>query len=274
MDEKRNYWKEEEELLLKDWADKAQCYELLHAKSHAVYKQRHTYFVIPVIIISTLTGTANFAQDKVSAKYRNIFVMVTGGFNIFAAIITTIGQFLKISEMNEGHRVASYSWGKFYRNLKTELAKHPLDRINPVDLLSMAKEEYDRLLELSPMIPKKIIQQFNLTFLKNNDIAKPEICDVITPTTVYNMTKEERIEMINKINPPPVIEEDNTSEIIEVVNTSDVEEKIVNPLMEKFKQSFYQIHGRYPNDEEIQASLGSIYDDNNVVVNVTDDINV
>ena len=33
MDEKRNYWKEEEELLLKEWADKAQCYELLHHKA-------------------------------------------------------------------------------------------------------------------------------------------------------------------------------------------------------------------------------------------------
>ena len=54
MEEKRNYWKEEEENLLKEWADKAQCYELLHAKSHAVYKTRHTWFVIPVIIISTV----------------------------------------------------------------------------------------------------------------------------------------------------------------------------------------------------------------------------
>jgi hypothetical protein len=119
-------------------------------------------FVIPVIIISTLTGTANFAQDKITDQgKRNIFVMVTGGLNIFAAIVTTIGQFLKVSEMNEGHRVASYSWGKYYRHIKTELAKHPLDRINPADMISMAKEEYDRLLELSPMIPKKIIQEFN-----------------------------------------------------------------------------------------------------------------
>ncbi len=267
MEEKRNYWKEEEELLLKDWADKAQCYELLHSKSHAVYKQRHAYFVIPVIIISTLTGTANFAQDKISnERDKNIFVMVTGGLNICAAIISTVGQFLKISEMNEGHRVASYSWGKYYRNLKTELAKHPLDRINPKDLIAMAKEDYDRLLELSPMIPKKIIKQFNMTFLENDEISKPEICDIITPTNVYHMTKEKRDSMVNKFNPQPQVEE-KVEEIIEIV-----EEKKINPLIEKFNQSFFKIHLRYPTEEEIKASLGSLYhDDENGGNNINTD---
>ncbi len=258
MDEKRNYWKEEEENLLKDWADKAQCYELLHAKSHAVYKTRHAWFVIPVIIISTVTGTANFAQDKITdEKDKNIFVMVVGGLNIFAAIVTTVSQFLKISEMNEGHRVASYSWGKYYRNIRTELAKHPLDRTNPSDLIAMAKEEYDRLLELSPMIPKKVLQEFNKTFLKNNKLSKPEICDIIVPTAVYNMTKDERLEMFLKFNPPPpvLIPEQETEEEIILPE----EPKQVNPMVEKFKQSFYKIHGRYPSEDEVTVSLGSLY---------------
>lgn len=266
MDEKRNYWKEEEENLLKDWADKAQCYELLHAKSHAVYKSKHTWFVIPVIIISTVTGTANFAQDKITnERDKNIFVMVVGGLNIFAAIITTVSQFLKISEMNEGHRVASYSWGKYYRNIKTELAKHPLDRTNPADLIAMAKEEYDRLLELSPMIPKKIITEFNRTFLKNNKISKPEICDIIVPTNVYNMTKDERFAMALSFNPlPQVIPEVEEEE--EIILPPEEPKPVINPMVEKFKLSFYKIHGRYPTEDEISSSLGSLYreDDNNM----------
>jgi hypothetical protein len=266
MTEKRNYWKEEEELLLKEWADKAQCYELLHHKSHIVYKRRHTWFVIPVIVISTVTGTANFAQDKISNESdKNIFVMVVGGFNIFAAIITTISQFLKISEMNEGHRVASYSWGKYYRHIRTELSKHPLDRINATDMLAMAKEEYDRLLELSPMIPKQVIDDFNKTFLKNNKIAKPEICDVIIPTTVFNMTKEERLEMVYKINPPPPappVEPESEEEPV-ILQIEEPPKPKINPMAQKFKMSFYKIHGRYPTEDEIASSLGSLYKEDN-----------
>lgn len=255
MEENRNYWKEEEELLLRDWADKAQCYELLHSKSHSVYKKKHTYFVIPVIIISTITGTANFAQDKIAEEYRNIFVMVTGGLNIMAAIITTIAQFLKISELNESHRVASYSWGKFFRNIKTELAKHPQDRMNPADMLKLCKEEYDRLIEISPLVPKHIVKKFNSKFMGDSTISKPEICDIITPTNIYNISKEERFEMAKLYNPPKL-------EPITETNEETIESSIpeVDPMIEKFRQTFFQLNNRNPTEEEIRGSLGNLFE--------------
>ena len=59
--------------------------------------------------------------------------------SIIAGIITTIYQFLKISELNEGHRSASISWGKFYNNLKTIVLRHPLDRLSQMKLLKFIK---------------------------------------------------------------------------------------------------------------------------------------
>ena len=122
------------------------------------------WYTIPVIIISTLTGTANFAQDRVPIEYQGYFVMTVGGFNILAGIITTIQQFLKITQLNEAHRVASIAWDKFYRNIKIELAKHPKERLPVIQFLKMCKEEYDRLMETSPVIPDDIIEQFNKAF--------------------------------------------------------------------------------------------------------------
>ena len=57
---RRNYWKEEEEILLKQWADKAQCYQWMHTRSREIYEKKNARYTIPVIIISTITGTANF----------------------------------------------------------------------------------------------------------------------------------------------------------------------------------------------------------------------
>ena len=45
--------------------------------------------------MSTLTGTANFAQDRVPEDYRGYYSMGVGFINILAGIITTIQQFLK-----------------------------------------------------------------------------------------------------------------------------------------------------------------------------------
>ena len=54
----------------------------------------------------------------------------------------TVSQFLKIAELNEGHRVSSLSWGKFYRTIKTELTRHPLDRMAPLEMIKISRDEY------------------------------------------------------------------------------------------------------------------------------------
>ena len=178
-------WSPDHENILIEWADKAMCYRWLHSKSNAMYNSLNAFYTIPVIVISTLTGTANFAQERVPPAYQNIFVMAVGGFNILAGIISTIQQFLKITQLNEAHRVSSIAWDKFYRNIKIELAKHPIERIDPKQMLKMSKEEFDRLMETSPSIPESIVTQFKTNFKDQEmfkKVVKPEICDILIPT--------------------------------------------------------------------------------------------
>ena len=155
----RNYWKAEEEIIIQQWADKAQCYQWMHNQCREIYKSKNAWYTIPVIIISTITGTANFAQDRFPEEYKQYIIMGIGTLSIIAGIITTIHQFLKISELNEGHRVAAGSWGKFHNALKTLALRHPLDRMPPNQAIELYKDEYDRLFELSPEILKNILGQ-------------------------------------------------------------------------------------------------------------------
>jgi hypothetical protein len=153
-------WTIDHEDILIEWADKAMCFRWLHSRAHALYNKLNYNYTIPVIVISTLTGTANFAQDRVPLAYQGYFVMIVGGFNILAGIITTIQQFLKITQLNEAHRVSGIAWDKFYRNIKIELAKHPSERTKVFNMIKICKEEYDRLIEMSPILPNEIIRWF------------------------------------------------------------------------------------------------------------------
>ena len=194
-------WTPDHENILVEWADKAMCYRWLHAKSHSHYSKANAWFTIPVIIMSTLTGTANFAQDRFSENIKPLVAMGIGGVNIFAGILTTIQQFLKIGELNEAHRVSSISWDKFYRNIKVELAKSPEERIHVIQMLKIAKEEFDRLMETSPSVSDKVTAEFTRVFsggivkskngvtLPLNErqeafkaLKKPEICDTLEST--------------------------------------------------------------------------------------------
>ena len=196
-------WSPEHEQILVEWADKAMCYRWLHSKANLMYGKLNAWYTVPVIIISTLTGTANFAQQRVPVSYQSLFIMAAGGFNILAGIITTIQQFLKITQLNEAHRVSTIAWDKFYRNIKIELAKHPIERIDPKHMLKMSKEEFDRLIETSPSIPNKIIEEFKNKFEQQvlfDKIIKPEICDILIPTSEYRnpwYTEENQNKVIN-----------------------------------------------------------------------------
>ena len=201
-------WTKDHEKILIDWADKAMCYRWLHSKSNYKLSKINTYFTIPVIVMSTITGTANFAADRVPEDYRGYYSMIIGGVNIFAGIITTIQQFLKIGELNEAHRVSSISWDKFYRKIRVELAKPPQERQNVYDFLKSCTEEFDRLMETSPVIEKQIIQLFNNTF--NGDhldekkkkmfesLKKPEICDSLESVQFSMFQEDENAKKENK----------------------------------------------------------------------------
>ena len=253
-------WTPEHEQILIEWADKAMCYRWLHSKSNNMYNTLNAWYTIPVIIISTLTGTANFAQERVPLEYQHFFVMIVGGFNIMAGIITTIQQFLKITQLNESHRVSSIAWDKFYRNIKIELAKHPSERIDPKQMLKMSKEEFDRLIETSPNIPEKIVEQFKTNFFSQESfdkIIKPEICDILVPTSEY------RNPWYNEDNQAKTINETLKNQLMKqnkIRKQNELDRKIVSDFIILFNN----LNNREPMESEIIDNLKEKIDVNTI----------
>ena len=233
-------WTPEHETVLADWADKSVCYKWLHLKSNEKYHSLHIWYTIPVIVMSTLTGTANFAQAKIPSSFRNYATMIIGGINILAGIITTIQQFLKINELNESHRVASISWDKFYRRVKVELSKNPTERQSVIEFFNRCTDEYDRLMEASPMIDEDILKIFKTTFegsftkesvkLEFKGMSKPEICDTLETVkkSIYKKSDEYKKGVIFK---------DILGDIMLVQDEKkDSKKKLIGAFVEKFKE--------------------------------------
>jgi len=246
-----NGWAPEHEEILIEWADKAMCYRWLHSKSNSLYSHLNALYTIPVIIISTLTGTANFAQQRVPTEYQPLFMMVVGGFNLLGGIVTTVQQFLKITQLNEAHRVSCIAWDKFYRNIKIELAKHPSERMDVKQMIKMNKEEFDRLMETSPNIPDKIIHEFKRNFNNHegfDKIVKPEICDILIPTNNY------RNPWFNDENREKLENETIKNQLAKHNKMKKMHEEN-NKIIKEFIQSFFNLNNREPMDSEIIDNL-------------------
>jgi hypothetical protein len=189
-----NGWTKEQEKLMAEWADIAACYRWLHDRAEKKYYKLNLCISIPVIVLSTLTGAANFAVGSfIPAGETAIKGYVSAGLgsvSIFAGILTTLGNFFQYAQKSESNRVASIAWGKFNRLLKVELAINPMDRIDAMDFLKICRQDLDRLIEQAPQIPDDIIVDFEKVFKTIPNLSFPDICsDGIRHTSVFDSSK-------------------------------------------------------------------------------------
>ena len=172
-------WHPQQEKILKSWGEAAACYRYMHYQAYCSFKNLSMKFTIPLIIVSTITGTANFAQETFPPTVQPFVPSAIGGLNLITAIATTIMQFLKINELMEGHRVASVQYGKISRTIRLELTLPLSERtLNGTVMIENMRAEYDRLIEQSPNVPKKMIDSSEREFPDDNAFFKPEIMHI------------------------------------------------------------------------------------------------
>jgi len=238
-------WSPENELIMVEWCDVAQCYKWLNARAHSKYSLMNAWFTIPAIVLSTISGTASFAQTSLPTAYQVYSPMAIGAINIFIGILTTVQQYLKIAELNEAHRVSSISWDKFARNIRIELAKKPDERMDAGHFLKLNRQEFDRLMETSPMVHEDIIKEFSRKFQgapgsverKNfEELRKPDICNSITSA---NQTRHPWYLELNK----SIDVFDNTAMDEEVLKSKDnlikMQQRRINENEAELKQKKY-----------------------------------
>lgn len=180
-------WSTEIESLLSEFGEVALCYSWLHSYSTRKYKVKYHRMSIPIIVLSTLTGTANFADSYVPVGFKQGFSACVGGLNIFCGILGTLMSFLKYAEIYEAHRIAALAWSSLGRSIQIELALKDERRKNCRDFLKVSRATYDSLLESSPTLDQDVIQTFNKRFNKEYpNVSKPIVCNGLREIKVYD----------------------------------------------------------------------------------------
>lgn len=164
----KRQWHAQQEDILKEWSEQAGCYRWMHERAFQVYKKQNMGFSIPVIVISTITGTANFAQGSFPESVKGWAPLIIGTLNLAAGLITTIAQFLRVSELLEGHRAASIAYSKLSRNIAVELSLPADERsMTGIEYIKQCRSDIDRLIEQSPPIPPEILNTFDKNILQD-----------------------------------------------------------------------------------------------------------
>jgi hypothetical protein len=186
-----NGWTKEQERLMSEWSDIAMCYRWLHDHSEKIYHGKTLWINIPVIVLSTLGGTANFGIQSIFSDdaSKQLASFAIGGVSLLAGLLTTINNYLRYPQLEESNRVASIAWGKFQRLIAVELSLHPDERMDSMDFLKVCRSDLDRLIEQSPPIPPQAIRLFEFRFGSIKELKKPDICGALEHTRVYESSE-------------------------------------------------------------------------------------
>lgn len=171
----RNYevsWNSNLEEFFSKTGERTLGLSILHKKSEAYYSYLSNFINLPVIILGTINGATSIGSATLFGDSSFASVGI-GCVALLTALLTTINSYFSWSRRAENHRISALYYGKLHRLLSVELSLPRNERMTAEDLLKSVKNEFDRLYEISPIIPQKIIDKNRPLFEKYNNVSLP-----------------------------------------------------------------------------------------------------
>ena len=182
--DKSIHWTEMLEEYFASTGEKAHCLSWCHKRSEQMYSTRRTWIDLPVIVISGVTGFLSAGSTTLFDNPQMSSVAL-GVASLFVSVLNTAGSYYGWAKRAEGHRISAIHYARLYRSISVELALPREERTLPNDFLKYVRDQYDRLQEISPMLPTQVIDEFQKKFANEKEISKPEEANGLEKITVF-----------------------------------------------------------------------------------------
>ena len=182
--------------------EKANGLSIMHKRAESIFTRRKTYIDLPVIVGSGIIAFLNAGSSSLFTDQR-IAATALGVGSLSVGILNTIGTYFGWAKRAEGHRMSAIHYAKLYRFINVEMRLPREQRMTPGDFLKYVKDQYDRLAELSPLLPSSIVHVFAKQMEKYKDISKPEETNGLNKIHIFVDSANELDTTISPLPPPP-----------------------------------------------------------------------
>jgi hypothetical protein len=184
-------WTTALEFYFKETGEKANCLSIIHKRAESLYAYRRNFIDLPVIVISSLVGFMSVGSNQMFEGKQEQSSIALGILSLFVSVLNTVGTYFSWSKRAEGHRISSIQYGKLYRFLSIELSLPREERMSPTDLLKKVKDDYERLQEISPLVPPELIREFQVRFKDNKDVILPDELNGLHSIKIFSPSNNE-----------------------------------------------------------------------------------
>ena len=216
-------WSSKVEEYLKSIGEKAHCYSYLHKKAEAKFNKLSTMIDIPSITLSTICGTLSIGNSSLFGEANEqVAGVAIGCFSLIVGILGTVGSYFAWNKRTESHRITHLEYGKLYRFIQIELSLPREQRVRCCDLVKIVRENFERLAELSPLIPDEILRKFKNLFKSYKDrISFPTETNGLEEIEIYS---EEVAEDVCELERKRSLDKKEFKDMLESVNNELKEE--------------------------------------------------
>jgi hypothetical protein len=173
-DDRDIHWSEPLELLVASEGEKCRGLAWINQRAEVYYAHRANAIAIPVIVLSTLAGTASVGSSSLFQGDTQISSVVIGLVSIGVGILNTISSYFSWARKAEAHRIAYLQYSKLFSTIRVEMSLPRAERKEADTLLAQIRDGMERLAETTPSPPPVILDEFNRHF-KDEDktISRP-----------------------------------------------------------------------------------------------------
>ena len=114
MEDRDIHWSEPLELLVASEGEKCRGLAWINQQSESHYATRANAIAIPVIVLSTLAGTASVGSTSLFGSETQISSIVIGLVSIGVGILNTISSYFSFARKAESHRIAFLQYSKLF----------------------------------------------------------------------------------------------------------------------------------------------------------------
>lgn len=213
-DERDIHWSEPLELLVASEGEKCRGLAWINQKAEVYYAHRANAIAIPVIVLSTLAGTASVGSSSLFQGDTQISSVVIGLVSIGVGILNTISSYFSWARKAESHRIAFLQYSKLFSVIRVEMSLPRSERKEADQLLAQIRDGMERLAETTPSPPTSILDEFNSHF-KDEDrtISRPVETNGLQKISIFrspslsSKLEEVQIEIKNPLRVEDVTQE-------------------------------------------------------------------
>ena len=145
-------WTAKVEELLCDWRRRVYAAQAAYYGEAERLRRRNYQLGIPVVIVSSLVGTAVFSNWADDPRFK----WLVGGVSILAAILASLQTFLKFGESATLHGAAADWFAAIRRDIEEVLALPLALRGSPKQCLDSIRHEMNKAGQKSPELSEKL----------------------------------------------------------------------------------------------------------------------